>query len=142
MRQLKLKVFFVLVVMLMGCSSAKYTIITSEAQPQSLKQIPSPTLSLSLTNDVGLIKSEEVTSLNKKYLAYSVQVDKPEIDSTVYVVLKNIQLNQSITIEPNPGGRVNPSHSLKFVAGDNLIVSWGCGTYCQSALLYYLKGRF
>ena len=141
MRQLKVKTFFVLVAMFMGCSSNEDIVTTSEAQPQDLKQMPSPTPSSPLAYDLGLIKSEEVTSLNKQYVAYSIQVDKPNTGSTVSVIIKNIHLDQSITIDPNPSGRVNPSHSLKFVAGDNLIVSWGCGTHCQSALLYSPQGE-
>ena len=39
MRQLKVRTFFVLVAMFMGCSSNEDIVTTSEAQPQDLKAI-------------------------------------------------------------------------------------------------------
>ncbi|UJR83521.1 hypothetical protein [Sandaracinus amylolyticus] len=45
-------------------------------------------------------------------------------------------------IEPNPGGNVPAtSFRARFVAGDNLLLSWGCGTYCASAVLVRADGH-
>ncbi len=39
-----------------------------------------------------------------------------------------------------PGGR---AHNLvvRFVGGDNLLASWGCGTYCEVTVLFSPKGK-
>jgi hypothetical protein len=43
-------------------------------------------------------------------------------------------------IDPNPGGRTR-NLVVRFVAADNLLASWGCGTYCEETVLFTPRGR-
>jgi len=45
-------------------------------------------------------------------------------------------------IDPNPGGGVGAgSFSVGFTAGNNVLATWSCGTYCTVAVLFTSNGR-
>jgi hypothetical protein len=71
---------------------------------------------------------------------YAVEVD--ERDGLVFIVVRNLVVPGSIVaIDPNPGGSLSPSFAVRFTAGDNVLASWGCGTYCVSSVLFNAAGK-
>jgi hypothetical protein len=95
--------------------------------------------------DIGasdsLNKYRSISSPDGQYSAIPFELNDERLGITRHILLKNTKQMRSILIDPNPGGIVSASVQMQFVANDNLIVSWGCGTFCQMASLFSLDGN-
>lgn len=85
--------------------------------------------------------AQSVSSPNGRYVAIPFQLEDGRLGTTRHVLLKDTWKMRSISINPNPDGVVSASIQIKFVTNDNFIISWGCGTYCQSAPLFSPDGN-
>lgn len=85
--------------------------------------------------------AESVLSPSGRYRARPFQLDDPKLGPTSHVLLEDTRQMRSISINPSSEGAVSASIQIQFVVDDNLIISWGCGTYCQSATLFSPDGK-
>lgn len=57
------------------------------------------------------------------------------------IVVTERRTGTAVEIDPNPGGEVNRgSLDVRFTAGDNVLVRWGCGSECTVAALFSPAG--
>lgn len=61
---------------------------------------------------------------------------------TVHVEVRDAADGSLIrTIDPNEGGIVSPTaYTLDRVAGDNVLISWSCGSFCSESSLFAIDG--
>jgi hypothetical protein len=72
--------------------------------------------------------------------AYSFRLDiSPREEVSRIVVWRRGVKRPIARIDPNPGGQAH-NLSVRFVGGDNLLASWGCGTYCEVTVLFNPRG--
>ncbi len=70
----------------------------------------------------------------------TVEVEGRFTETTRIVVRQRSRL--LARIDPNPGGGVGAgSFSVGFTAGNNVLATWSCGTYCTVAVLFTSNGR-
>jgi len=70
----------------------------------------------------------------------TVEVEGRFTETTRIVVRQRSRLLSRI--DPNPGGGVGAgSFSVGFTAGNNVLATWSCGTYCTVAVLFTSNGR-
>lgn len=84
-----------------------------------------------------------LVSPSARYTVTPVTAKRGTPDETIHLIVKR-RADQVViaTIDPNPGGAVRSwNYDLRFVGGDNILVSWGCGTYCQVAPVFTPTGR-
>lgn len=119
-------------------TSATHTSIDSDRQ---ISIAESGVQESAVTLPSSLDIAQSISSPNGRYLAIPFQLEDQRFGTTRHVLLKDTWKMRSISINPNPDGVVSPSIQIKFVANDNFIISWGCGTYCQSAPLFSPEGN-
>lgn len=72
---------------------------------------------------------------------YRLEVDR-DYSGAASTALRVVDLRTGhvTAIDPNPGGIAPPNMRARFTAGDNVLASWGCGTYCTVAVLFSPSG--